>query len=183
MLYLDNSSYKPEDAIYLKNKARALISGHEIIIRDTRVSSRYIEYDISIPNGEDINDLANKLSDIGLFANYYEVAERHRDKPEAMAEAVVLFNEEKYWIAHEILESVWKVSQGDEKNLINGIILVSAAFVHDEKGEADISISILKRAMKKLEKANGIYYQICIDALKNRIRNILSSGKVERFRI
>jgi hypothetical protein len=183
MLYLDNLSYRPEDALYLKNKARTLIPRDEIIIRDARVSSHRIEYDISIANDEDISDFANRLSDIGRLADYYEVVETHRDKPQAIAEAVVAFNEEKYWIAHEILESVWKTCQGNEKNLINGIILASAAFVHHQKGEEDICISILQRALKKLEKAHGIYYQICLDGLKNSIRNILATGKVQIFRI
>ena len=51
---------------------------------------------------------------------------------------------------HEVLEGLWKISTGGEKDLLNGIILVAAAMVHFQKNEIGIGISILKRAMVKL---------------------------------
>jgi predicted metal-dependent hydrolase len=92
-----------------------------------------------------------------------------------------LFNNEKYWGAHEVLESVWKNSYGDEKALLNALILISAAFVHDEKNESEICISILKRAMMKLEKANGYYFGIKLDEIKKRISEIVKTGNIEHF--
>ncbi|MDQ3718761.1 MAG: DUF309 domain-containing protein, partial [Thermoproteota archaeon] len=97
--------------------------------------------------------------------------------------SVALFNDEKYWQAHEGLEHVWRNSTGIEKEILNGIILVAAAFVHDEKDEHDICISILERAIKKLDKAEGIYYGIDISRIANRISEIIKTGRVERFTI
>ena len=56
MIYLKNVSYKPKDALSLLSRARELVSDKTVIIRDTRVSKRFIEYDISIPENKRINN-------------------------------------------------------------------------------------------------------------------------------
>ena len=47
------------------------------------------------------------------------------EKHEAIMKARDLFNDEKYWEAHEVLESVWKDAHHEEKDLQNGIILIA----------------------------------------------------------
>jgi hypothetical protein len=183
MLFLHNSSYQPKDNLWLKNKARMLSSPSGITIRDTRVSRSYIEYDISTPDDSKIVEVASMLRDIGPYANSYQVIEKKREKEQAISEAMRFFNEEKYWIAHEILEYVWKGSTGDERDLVGGIILVCAAFVHYQKDEEEICISILGRALKKLTNARETYYGIDIEGIKNQISDIISKNKVELFKI
>jgi len=104
-------------------------------------------------------------------------------KDEAIRHARILFNNEKYWGAHEVLESVWKDALKDEKDLLNGIILIAAAFVHDEKAESDICISILQRAMQKLSKATGLYFELNLDRIKYMVSHIIETGQIERFTI
>ena len=183
MLFLHNSSYQPKDNLWLKTKARMLSSASGITIRDTRVSRSHIEYDISTPDDSNIFDVASTLRDIGPYAGAYQVIEKKREKIQAIAEAVGFFNEGKYWIAHEILEYVWKGSTGVERELVGGIILVCAAFVHYQKDEEEICISILRRALKKLTNAKETYYGIDIEEIKNQISNIISKNRVELFKI
>jgi uncharacterized protein len=183
MLFLHNSSYRPKDNLWLKNKARMLSSSSGITIRDTRVSSSYIEYDISTPDDSEIVDVAYMLRDIGPYANSYQVIEKKREKIQAISEAMRFFNEEKYWIAHEILESVWKESTGVERELVGGIILVCAAFVHYQKDEDEVCISILGRALKKLTNTKETYHGIDIEEIKNQISDIVNKNKVELFKI
>ena len=182
MLFLHNPSYQPKDSFWLKNKARELAS-EGIVIRDTRVSRFHIEYDISIPDYDRIARVAYMIREIGDYLSSYHVIEKRRERKAAISEAKCYFNEEKYWIAHEILESVWKESKGSERELIGGIILVCAAYVHYQKAEEEICISILKRAIKKLANAKGTYYDVDIDKIKDLICDIISSGKVTVFRI
>jgi hypothetical protein len=173
MLFLHNSSYRPKDNLWLKNKARILSSASGITIRDTRVSKSHIEYDISIPDDSEIVEVASILRDIGPY-----------EKIQAISEAMKFYNEEKYWIAHEILEYVWKGSTGAERELIGGIILVCAAFVHYQKDEEEICISILGRALKKLTTTTKrTYYGIDIELIKNQISDIIGEKKVEPFKI
>ena len=183
MLFLQNFSYQPKDASSLKIKARAFASQNEMIIRDTRVSKSYIEYDISIPDRREVREVANIFREIGAYASSYLVVERKREKKEGVTEAITFFNEEKYWIAHEILESIWKGSRGVEKELLGGTILVCAAFVHFQKDEGEICISILTRALNKLKNVNGLYFKIDVDKLKDNVYNNIQDGKPEPFHV
>jgi predicted metal-dependent hydrolase len=168
----------------LLNKARELSENKEVIVRDSRVSTKYIEFDASLPEGVDVSDLISRLENISPLASYEHIVERHIEKNDAIKRAVELFNDEKYWGTHEALEAVWKETQGgQERELLNGIILIAAAFVHDEKAEHDICMSILRRALKKLEGATGKYHEIDVDRLIALVQRILATGIIERFTI
>jgi len=183
MIYLKNQSYTPKDATKLLKKARDLISDSKIIVRDTRVSKHHIEFDTSLPDNKNLENVINKLTSITPLSEYQHVVEKHMNKEEGIKNARSLFNDEKYWSAHEILEYLWKNSHTDEKDLLNGIILIAAAFVHDEKDESDICISILKRSMKKLSKGTGLYFGIDIDKIKELVSRIIETSKIQRFTI
>lgn len=183
MIYLKNQSYIPRDARNLLLRARSLLSSSQVIIRDTRVSDLRIEFDTSIPDDHMVEDLINTLSSIAPLSEYEQVVEKRLPRDKAIEYAKSFFNAQKYWSAHELLESVWKDSHGDEKEILNGIILVAAAFVHEEKDEPDVCMSILKRAMKKLEKGAGDYCGINIDKLKDQILKIIQNGAIKRFAI
>ena len=183
MIYLVNHSYTPKDAAALLKKARSLLSGSKIIVRDSRVAKHHIEFDTSIPENKTVEDVIGKLATITPLSEYEHIIEKKMKKDEAIRHARILFNNEKYWGAHEVLESVWKDALKDEKDLLNGIILIAAAFVHDEKAESDICISILQRAMQKLSKATGLYFELNLDRIKYMVSHIIETGQIERFTI
>ncbi len=183
MVHLQNGrGYTPKDATSLLYKAQEL-AGSDVIIRDARVSKKYIELDASLPDNVPIDDLVSRLASISSLASYERIVERLMEKDEAIKRAIELFNDEKYWNAHEALEGVWKGASGEEKSILNAIILVAAAFVHDEKDEPEICLSILQRARKKLEGTGGSYHGIDVDMIADRVSNIINSGRIERFTI
>jgi uncharacterized protein len=183
MLHLHNTMpYTPKDVTSLLHRARELVES-EVTIRDARVSKKYIEFDTSVPHDMDVKTIVTKLETIAPLASYDEVTEYHMEKEMALKRAVELFNDEKYWQAHEGLEYIWKNAKGIEKQILNGIILVAAAFVHDEKDEQDVCISILQRARKKFDRASGNYYGIDINGIADMISKIINTGKVDRFTI
>ena len=182
LVHLQNRLHTPKEASTLLYKARELV-GPEVIVRDVRVSTKYIELDTSLPDGMEVEELVSGLAEISPLASYEHIIERHMDKDEAIRQAIKLFKDEKYWGAHEALESIWKSAGGSEKSILNGIILVAAAFVHDEKDEPEICISILQRARKKLEGTAGMYHKIDVDRITDLISKIINSGKIERFTI
>lgn len=183
MVHLHNTGYSPKKAAELLHRARALVGRNGVVVRDARVSKKHVEYDLSIPDQVSESRVLNELRSISPVAEYEQVVERHLPKEQAIRLAVNSFNDEKYWNAHEILEGVWKEASGAERNILNGIILVAAAFVHDEKDETDICISILRRALAKLEGARGFYHGIDIDGLVSKVAETTDTGKVERFTI
>jgi predicted metal-dependent hydrolase len=181
MIYLKNQSHTPRDARNLLVRARSLLSASQVVIRDTRVSDLRLEFDTSIPDNNTVEEVIHRLSSIAPLVEYEHVVEKKLPKHKAIEYARSFFNAQKYWSAHELLESVWKNSEGNEKEILNGIILVAAAFVHEEKDEADICVSILKRAMKKLDNGAGNYQGIDIDKLKGHVLKIIENGPTRRF--
>jgi hypothetical protein len=183
ILHLQNTiPYTPKHASMLLQRARELLEP-EASIRDARISKRYIEFDTSISEGMDVKTIIAKVEVIAPLAGYEEIVERHMEKDKAVERAVQLFNDERYWEAHEALEYVWKNAKGVEREILNGIILVAAAFVHDEKDEPDVCISILRRARKKLDPVSGNYHGININRIADMISEIINTGKVHRFTI
>jgi hypothetical protein len=180
MIYLSNERrFTPKDALDLLERARSLVKDQEIIIRDCRVSRHHIEFDTSLPDHLELDTLLDPLKRISELVNYMPVVEKHMEKDDAIQYARRLFNEEKYWSSHEVLESIWKNSQGIEKDVLNGIILIAAALVHAQKDEDQVCISILKRALAKLMHAHYTYHGIDIDALSAKVSEMVKIGKVE----
>ncbi len=184
MVYLDNPQFVPIDADLILKKSRELTNSLDIIIRDCRIASDFIELDLSIEKKEIIDKILNLLKKISSIKEIIEVKERHLSKEEAITRAIVFFNDEKYWWSHEALEMVWKEASGREKQLLNGLILICAALVHFQKNENNICFSILERSMVKfLNVKDSTYYGINIDKIKILIRQILENKKILKFKI
>ncbi len=184
MIYLNNPQFTPPKSEFILKKSREITNSLEIIIRDCRIASNFIELDISIEKKENLEQVLNSLKKISSIKEIMEVKERHLSKTEAIKRAIVLFNDEKFWWSHEALEMVWKEANGQEKQLLNGLILICAGFVHFQKNEDNICFSILERAMFKfvnLQDSN--YYGININKVKIIIREILVDKKITTFKI
>jgi len=183
MAYLKNEGFGPKDARLLLSKARQIVEKYDILIRDVRVSNRFIEFDISLGNLEDLEKIRSIFSFIGQYIDGYKVVEKDLKIEESLILAKKLFNEEKYWITHEVLECVWKKAYGDEKDLLNGLILVAAALVHYQKNEKDIALSIMRRALKKLTAANEKYFGIDVVSIKSQVSEMVKSSTIQNFTI
>ena len=182
MIHLKNSGYAPTDAQALLKKADNLSSGMNVIIRDMRVSTKYLEFDASVAQKE-LDMLVDKLSLLGTLDHARHVVEEEIDKESAIRMAIQYFDDERFWECHEILEGVWKKTFEGEKDLVQGIILVAAALVHYQKNEDSICLSIMKRAMEKLSNAEGMYYGIDIDRFRKTVAEIILSTKIQAFKI
>ena len=183
MLHLKNEGFAPADASDLLRRARSLCSGTGATVRDTRVSSRYIEYDVSVPM-EEIEEIVSGLESIGgLESARHLVDEGQIDKRQAMMDGVSYFNDERFWEAHEALEGVWKGVHEGEKDLVQGIILVAAALVHHQKNEDRICVSMLGRALSKLAGADGEYFGIDVGRVRGRVEAMRRTGQVGAFTI
>jgi len=180
MIHLKNSGYTTQDAKKILSQADKLVVGMHAIVRDVRVSSRYLEFDVSISK-EYLDLLVKKLEQIGPLDNARHLIEEEMEKEEAVEKGRLYFNNERFWECHETLEGVWKKTYEGEKDLVQGIILVAAALVHFQKNENDICLSILKRATEKIGKTSGKYYKIDVDVLRNKISEIIESGKIMTF--
>ncbi len=183
MLHLKNSSnLNRKMAKDILRESRRLASGMDLILRDCRISKKYIELDTSIPQSN-LDQLIEKLSPIGPLDHAKHVVEEIVEKEQAISDGISYFNNERFWECHEILEGVWKNCTGNEKFLVQGLILVAAGLVHYQKDEDEICISIFNRAMAKLETSNGEYHNIDIDKIKNTVTEMINSKNVSSFLI
>ena len=183
MLHLRNSSdLNRKMAKNILRQSRQLASGMNLILRDCRVSEKYVEFDTTISQS-DLDELIEKLSPIGPLDHAKHVVEEIVEKEKAISEGVDYFNNERFWECHEILEGVWKNCDGNEKFLVQGLILVAAGLVHYQKDEDSICISIFNRALEKLENSNGEYHNIDIDKIKKTITEMINSKDVSSFLI
>ena len=182
MIHLKNSGYTPKDAEMIRSNSRDLSYGIYSTIRDCRISSKFIELDVSVPKNN-LELLLEKILPIGKIDHYRLIIEEEIEKNQLIKDGVFYFNNEKFWESHEALEGAWKQCIGDEKELIQGVILVAAALVHYQKYENEVCFSVLKRALKKLHNKSGRYHDIDIDSIKQKIIEILDKKTISIFMI
>jgi hypothetical protein len=183
MLHLKNSSdYDRKMAHTILLKSRDLVYGMNVILRDCRISKKYIELDTSIPQSF-LDELIRKLSVIAPLDHAKHVINETLEKNDAISEGISYFNNERFWECHEVLEGVWKNTIGDEKRLVNGLILVAAGLVHYQKDEDDICISIFNRALEKLHNSSEVYHQIDVDRIKSFLSDMIKTKKISTFEI
>ena len=180
MLHLKNSKYLHKDATTILHDSRDLIYGITAVIRDCRVSSKFIELDISV-HKNNLELLLEKLSSIGQNGDSRLIIEEEIEKEQLVNDGISYFNNERFWECHEALEGAWKQSKGEEKELIQGLILVAAALVHYQKAEDDIRLSVLGRALEKLNDKSGQYCRINVDDVKQKVIEILDKKEIFTF--
>ena len=180
MLHLKNSKYLPKDATTILHDSRDLIYGITAVIRDCRVSSKFIELDISV-HKNNLELLLEKLSAIGQNGDSRLIIEEEMEKGQLVKDGISYFNNERFWECHEALEGAWKQTKGEEKELIQGLILVAAALVHYQKAEDDICLSVLGRALEKLHDKSGQYCRINVDDVKQKVIEMLDKKEIFTF--
>ena len=180
MLHLKNSKYSPKDATTILHDSRDLVYGMTAVIRDCRVSSKFIELDISV-HKNNLELLLEKLSSIGQNYDSRIIIEEEMEKDQLVKDGISYFNNERFWECHEALEGAWKQSKGEEKELIQGLILVAAALVHYQKAEDDICFSVLGRALEKLNDKSGQYCRINVDDVKRKVIEMLDKKEIFTF--
>jgi predicted metal-dependent hydrolase len=63
---------------------------------------------------------------------------------------IALFNQGKFFDAHEVLEDVWRAAPKEEKKIWQGLVQVAVALHHYSTGNRVGMRSVLVRAMKNL---------------------------------
>lgn len=69
----------------------------------------------------------------------------------ALAEGLRCYRSEKFWLAHEHWESVWLELSEPQKTFLQSLIQISAAFHHLQTGNTRGAVSLLRRALTRLE--------------------------------
>jgi uncharacterized protein len=80
-----------------------------------------------------------------LFYGDYLIADEHE-----YLRGIALFNQGKFFDAHEVLEDVWRAAPQEEKKIWQGLVQAAVALHHYSTGNRVGMRSVMVRAMKNL---------------------------------
>lgn len=144
-----------------------------------------LEVDVFAPSSQDFSLFTSILEPLARveFTRNLDDPPRFQTKERLIEEAVAYFNAERYWEAHETLEGVWRPAKGNEKLLLQAIILVCAAQVHEQRGEPDVALGIYRRALPQLSWDERSYHGIDVHRLRKHVEDALAEGAISPARI
>ncbi len=180
--------FLPED----KDRARLLSAVRSIAanlggraVNPKWTSYGALEIDIFAPARQDFQVIMAAIEPLGRLEFKKDLQEPPRFMPteEAVKEVVTLFNAERFWEAHEVLESLWRAAEGEEKKLLQGLILVCAAFVHLQKGEKSVALGVARRGLPLLGRNNSSYYSIDVPNVRGRMTRMVDDGELSLLRL
>ena len=180
----NQDGYTPKDVEQVAETIRKTLGSRESASH-FRISTEAVEFNMFAQSEKELDDRKKLLTE-RLFRivnlKLLDTPPKAADKEEALAEGIQLFNEERFWECHEALEQAWHVSKGVERDAIQSMILTAAGFVHYQKGEDEICLSILKRARAKLASVKESNV-IDMERLEKNIDEILDSKVIRLFKL
>lgn len=82
------------------------------------------------------------------------------DLDAARREGIRLFNEGLFWEAHEAWEAIWLVAAPPEKQFVQGLIQVAAAWHHVGRRNRKGATRLASRALARLEPFEQDYWRL-----------------------
>ena len=89
------------------------------------------------------------------------------------AAAVALFNQVRYWHAHEEWERLWRAAGEEDRDFYQGLIQVAAGLLHLQRRNARGARNKLSEGVAKLVRFQPRYRGIVVAELVVRARQIL----------
>lgn len=146
---------------------------------DVRIGRKRVEVDVFTDNAQEVVRVLSCWAPLEYVRDIESLEEF--SEAELVSFAVALFNDERFWEAHEALEQVWRSKTGEEREVLSGLIKLSAAYVHAQKGRLERFFGLLRSALNHLSQwTYGEYHGIDIEALRRDLESLLKGG-VLRF--
>ena len=180
----NDAGHLPKDTPRLATRIRELL-GSKDSIGHLRVSRRAVEFDLFAKDQKELEtrtSLLKKNVARLITLKPLDVPPVARERLEVLREGIKLFNEERFWECHEVLEQIWHPAKGAERSITQGLILSAAALVHHQKGEDDICLSMLNKARERLG-SQQTFEEIDLQRVRNNIERILESKRPGPFEI
>lgn len=99
------------------------------------------------------------------------------DTPEALVEAVSLFNRRYYWETHEVLEHVWMDETGPRKKFYQGLIQAAAALYHVLNANPRGVIKLAEESVAKLTAYQPEYMGIPLEDLCQKMTSYAQEAR------
>lgn len=97
-----------------------------------------------------------------------ELAEEHEydTVEEALTTAVALWNQQRYFEAHECLEDVWHHAPEEERTFWQGVIQVAVACVHHQRGNSQGVVATCDKVLRRLAPYPERFHGIDVAAMR-----------------
>ena len=92
----------------------------------------------------------------------------------AFAEGIRLFNDHRFFEAHEAWETAWMKSEGRERMFYHGLIQAAAAFVHLQNNRRKGAQLLYGKSLDKLRSFSGIYKGLSIGRLNAELADVFA---------
>jgi predicted metal-dependent hydrolase len=92
-----------------------------------------------------------------------------------LAEGLRCYRAHQFFEAHEHWEIVWLTLREPEKSFLQSLVQISAAFHHLRRGNRIGAISLLTRALRRLEKAGSQFCGLDVESLRDQVHNWLNA--------
>jgi uncharacterized protein len=174
--------YQPKDTREIARRIRELLGSKEAI-GHLRISGRAVEFDLFADGDTELATRRSMLeSKIGKMVTLkvLDLPTKSRPKLAVFQEGVQLFNEERFWECHEVLEQIWHPAKGQERDIIQGLILIAAALVHAQKDENETCLRMLRKALSKIGDSEE-YEGLDLDAVREKVNRMIDSKTPKAF--
>jgi hypothetical protein len=91
----------------------------------------------------------------------------------ALAEGLACYRHAEFFLAHEHWESVWLSLREPEKSFLQALIQMTAAFHHLRAGNSAGAVSLLRRALRRLELSPTCFGGIAVSPLCGEVSECL----------
>ena len=146
-------------------------------IINIRIASEHIEFDINVNNISDVDELKRLglevMDVVNIDIENETEVNSELNEWDSLIKYVELFNKERFWEAHEVLERIWHKNRNEG---IRGLIVLAAAFVklQENNPEAFRELMIIARELI----ANNEIPWINRESLLRKIDNALATMKL-----
>ena len=88
-------------------------------------------------------------------------------------DALNLFNNQKWYEAHDAFEEIWNTLDGDERQIIQGILQVSVSQFHLSKGNYNGATILLGEGLGRITNRTNINLGIELETLCKSLEELL----------
>lgn len=104
----------------------------------------------------------------------------------ALERGVALFNDGRFWEAHEAWEGIWLAAEGDEKQFLQGLIQLAAAYHHVQRGTSPRgAVRLFEAALRRLApfppRHDGIDREEAVACASRQREQIASEESTDDF--
>ena len=83
---------------------------------------------------------------------------------DSLFDALNLFNKQKWYEAHDAFEDIWNTLDGDERQIIQGILQVSVSQFHLSKGNLNGATILLGEGLGRIKNRTNIDFGIDLES-------------------